>query len=71
MIIFSFMLFSDCLECYVLIHFQENRDLKVCFKKKAEKNESSVGWIKCLMSSGCVESIILLFLSKEEENSVC
>ena len=27
--------------------------------------------IKCLMFSWCVESIILVFLSEEEENSVC
>ena len=46
MIIFSFMLFSDCLECYVLIHFQENRDLKVCFKKKAEKKREFCGMDK-------------------------
>lgn len=70
MIILSFTLLNDCLECHVLIHFQENRDLKVSFKKKPEENESSVGWIKYLMFSWCVESIILLFLSKEEENSV-
>lgn len=70
MIILSFTLLNDCLECHILTHFQENKDLKVCFKQKLEKNESSVGWIKCLMFSWCVESIILLFLSKEEENSV-
>lgn len=38
-IILSLTLLSDCLECHVLIYFQENWNLKIRFEKKAEKKE--------------------------------